>query len=118
MLAALLLAAALSTSDQKMDREAPEGCFIAQAFKDDLRNAGGFLLIEAEREVAIRYLAALVTIGYEAPPTDIGKLVSMLIITTPEAPNTVLLALIDSDGLICAAAVIPKAIHDAILRGA
>lgn len=118
MIAALVFAATLSTIDLKSDREAPEGCFIAQSFEDDLRKAGGFLLVEAEREVTIRYLAALVSIGFEAPPIDVGKLASMLIITTPEAPDTVLIALIDNDGLICVAAVIPKAVHDAILRGA
>lgn len=118
MIAAVLLAAALSTSSPKTDREAPEDCFLAQSFKDDLRKAGGFLLIEAEREVTIRYLASLVTLGFEAPPIDIGKVTSMLIVTNPKAPDTVLIALIDSDGLICVAANIPRAVHDAVLRGA
>ncbi len=118
MITALVLAAALSASSPKADRETPKDCFIAQSFKDDLRKAGGFLLIEAEREVTIAYLASLVTIGFEAPPLDIGTLASMLIITNPAAPDMVLIALIDSDGLICFAANIPKAIHDAVLRGA
>jgi hypothetical protein len=118
MITALVLAAVLSSSSPKTDREAPEDCFLAQSFKDDLRKAGGFLLIEAEREVTIRYLASLVTLGIKAPPLDIGTIASMLIITNPQAPDMVLIALIDSDGLICVAANIPRSIHDAVLRGA
>ena len=117
MFAELALVAALA-STPKVDREPPKGCILAESFENDLRSAGGFFVIEAEREVAIRYIVALVTIGYTAPAIDIDKLDKMLVITSPEAPDTVLIALVDSDGVICVAAVIPKAIHDAVLRGA
>lgn len=116
MFAELALVAALA-STPKVDREPPKGCILAESFESDLRS-GGFFVIEAEREVAIRYIVALVTIGYTAPAIDIDKLDKMLVITSPQATDTVLIALVDSDGVICVAAVIPKAIHDAVLRGA
>lgn len=118
MITALLLSLALiSTSDIKVDREAPPGCILAESFKSDLQT-GGFFVASGDRDMALRYVAAIVIVGYPMPSVDFGKITEILIVTTPKKPDMVLIALVDGDGVICAATTVPRQLHESILRGA
>ena len=117
MISALVLSLALASTDPKVDREAPPGCVLVESFTQDIRNSG-FIVVQAERDIALRYIVALVTIGYPAPPVDPQTLSFMLIVTNPKTPEKVMIALVDDTGVICAAAVVPRTLHDSIFRGA
>lgn len=117
MLAPLLLLAALSTEELKVDREPHKDCFLAESFKRDLIDAG-FSVVTTDRATAARYISTLVTLGVEKPPIDLSKLEGLVIVTTPEVADAALVGLVTNDGQICAAINIPRNVHDAILRGA
>jgi hypothetical protein len=117
MLIAVSIAFTLALGDPKDDRKPSKDCFLVESFTRDL-TAVGYTVVSTDRDVAVRYLSTLVNLGLPKPPVKLSKLEGLVLVTTPEAPQSVLVGLVTDAGQLCYAINIPRNIHDAILRGA
>jgi len=116
VLSAYLLAAAVTTTEPKTEKQPRKDCFQVESLISDLQK-DGFNVIRGDRDVAKSYLGTLARFGGPEPPDGIDAIEGILFITLPKTPDKVMVSLIDRDNNVCHSTIIPTQIHEAILRG-